>query len=176
MEDYSSEAAQFRTEMKSFLKDNLPADWRGMGAFSPPDRKSFVANWRKTLSEQQLLAVAWPEEFGGAGLSQMERTVLAEELAAVGVPPGSDNDPFSISMIGHTIIEWGTEEQKNHFLPRILDGTDVWCQGYSEPNSGSDLASLATKAELDGDEWVINGQKIWTSQGHNANWLSLIHI
>ena len=94
MEDYSSEAAQFRTEMKSFLKDNLPADWRGMGAFSPQDRKSFVANWRKTLSEQQLLAVAWPEEFGGAGLSQMERTVLAEELAAVGVPPGSDNDPF----------------------------------------------------------------------------------
>ena len=112
VEDYSSEAAQSRTEMKSFLKDNLPADWRGMGAFSPQDRKSFVANWRKTLSEQQLLAVAWPEEFGGAGLSQMERTVLAEELAAVGVPPGSDNDPFSISMIGHTIIEWGTEEQK----------------------------------------------------------------
>ena len=174
VEDYSSEAAQFRMEMKSFLKDNLPADWRGMGAFSPQDRKSFVANWRKTLSEQQLLAVAWPEEFGGAGLSQMERTVLAEELAAVGVPPGSDNDPFSISMIGHTIIEWGTEEQKNHFLPRILDGTDVWCQGYSEPNSGSDLASLATKAELDGDEWVINGQKIWTSQGHNANWIFVL--
>jgi len=77
-------------------------------------------------------------------------------------------------MIGHTIIEWGTEEQKKYFLPRILNGSDVWCQGYSEPNSGSDLASLATRAELDGDEWVINGQKIWTSQGHNANWIFVL--
>ena len=110
----------------------------------------------------------------GAGLSQMERTVLAEELAAVGVPNGTDNDIFSIGMIGHTIIEWGTEEQKITSSPRILDGSDVWCRGYSEPNSGSDLASLATRAELDGDEWVINGQKIWTSQGHNANWIFVL--
>ena len=174
VEDYSSEAAQFRSEIKGFLNTNLPTQWGGMGAFTPEERKSFVASWRKTLSEEQLLAVAWPAEYGGAGLSQMERTVLAEELAAVGVPNGTDNDPFSIGMIGHTIIEWGTDEQKNHFLPRILDGSDVWCQGYSEPNSGSDLASLATRAELDGDEWVIDGQKIWTSQGHNANWIFVL--
>jgi alkylation response protein AidB-like acyl-CoA dehydrogenase len=100
--------------------------------------------------------------------------VVAEELAKAGVPAGNDNDIFSIGMIGHTLIEWGTEEQKAHFLPRILDGSDVWCQGYSEPNSGSDLASLATRAVLDGDEWIINGQKIWTSQGHNANWIFVL--
>ena len=146
MEDYSSEAANFRAEIKIFLDENLPSTWAGMGAFTPDERNTFVSDWRKTLSERQLLAGAWPPEYGGAGLSQMERTVLAEELAAVGVPNGTDNDIFSIGMIGHTIIEWGTEEQKDHFLPRILDGSDVWCQGYSEPNSGSDLASLATRA------------------------------
>ena len=117
MEDYSSEAANFRYQIKDFLEQKLPNQWAGMGAFTPDERKSFVANWRKTLSEEQLLAVAWPSEYGGAGLSQMERTVLAEELAAVGVPNGTDNDIFSIGMIGHTIIEWGTDEQKNHFLP-----------------------------------------------------------
>ena len=118
--------------------------------------------------------MAWPTEYGGAGLSLLERTVLAEEFAKAGVPTGNDNDIFSIGMLGHTLIEWGTPEQQAHFLPRILDGTDVWCQGYSEPNSGSDLASLATRAELDGDEWIINGQKIWTSQGHNANWIFVL--
>ncbi|MED5542022.1 MAG: acyl-CoA dehydrogenase family protein [Actinomycetota bacterium] len=174
MEDYSAEAANFRADIKNFLGENLPSGWSGMGGFTLDERAAFVANWRRTLSEHQLLAVAWPSEYGGAGLTQMERTVLAEELVEAGVPSGSNNDIFSIGMIGHTIIEWGSDEQKNHYLPRILDGTDVWCQGYSEPNSGSDLASLATRAELDGDEWVINGQKIWTSQGHNANWIFVL--
>jgi len=174
VDDYTPEAAAFRARIKDFLAENLPADWSGMGAFSPDERTAFVNGWRRTLAESQLLAVAWPPEYGGAGLSQMERTVLAEEFAEAGVPAGNDNDIFSISMAGNTIIEWGTEEQKQHFLPRIIDGTDVWCQGYSEPNSGSDLASLATRAELDGEEWVINGQKIWTSQGHNANWIFVL--
>ena len=174
MVDYSVEAANFRADIKNFLDKNLPSGWGGMGGFTSDERREFVANWRRTLSQHQLLAVAWPVEYGGAGLSQMERTVLAEELAEAGVPNGTENDIFSIGMIGHTIIEWGSEEQKNHYLPRILDGSDVWCQGYSEPNSGSDLASLATRAELDGDEWVINGQKIWTSQGHNANWIFVL--
>ena len=127
VEDYSSEAANFRHEIKDFLEKKLPSHWAGMGAFSPDERKSFVANWRKTLSEEQLLAVAWPTEYGGAGLSQMERAVLAEELAVAGAPNGTDNDYYSIGMIGQTIIEWGTDEQKSHFLPRILNGSDVWC-------------------------------------------------
>lgn len=171
---YTSEAEAFRVKIQGFLNDNLPAGWQGMGALSPDERAAFVAQWRPTLAEHDLLAVAWPVEYGGSGLSQLERTVLAEEFAKAGVPTGGDNDGFSIGMLGHTIIEWGTEEQKKHYLPRILDGTDVWCQGYSEPNSGSDLASLATKAELDGDEWTINGQKIWTSSGHKANWIFVL--
>ena len=172
--DYTPEAAAFRTRIRNFLSANLPGDWSGMGGFDPDERREFITRWRRTLAEHQLLAVAWPPEYGGAGLSQMERTVLAEEFASAGVPGGNDNDIFSIGMIGHTLIDWGTEEQKHQFLPRILDGSDVWCQGYSEPNSGSDLASLATRAVLDGDEWVINGQKIWTSQGHNANWIFVL--
>jgi len=171
---YTSQAEAFRAEIRSFLADNLPAGWAGMGAFSPEERSSFVDSWRATLAENNLLAVAWPKEYGGAGMSLLERAVVAEEFAKVGVPTGNDNDVFSISMLGHTLIEWGTPEQQQYFLPRILDGTDVWCQGYSEPNSGSDLASLATRAELDGDEWMINGQKIWTSQGHKANWIFVL--
>ncbi len=171
---YTSEAETFRSTIKTFLEANLPPDWEGMGALDPEERTEFVARWRPILAEHDLLAVAWPKEYGGAGLSLLERTVLAEEFARAGVPPGGDNDGFSIGMLGHTLLEWGSEEQKRHFLPRILDGTDVWCQGYSEPNSGSDLASLGTRAQLDGDEWIINGQKIWTSSGHKANWIFVL--
>lgn len=171
---YTEEAEQYREKIRAFLGEHLPADWAGMGALSPDERDRFVAEWRRLLAEHNLLAVAWPVEFGGAGLSQVERTVLAEELAKAGVPSGNDNDSFAISMLGHTLIEWGTPEQQDHFLHRIINGDDVWCQGYSEPNSGSDLASLSTKAVLDGDEWVINGQKIWTSNGHKANWIFVL--
>lgn len=171
---YTPQAEAFRQKIQAFLAEQLPADWSGMGGLDPDERRAFIARWRPVLHEHGLLAVAWPERYGGAGLSMLERTVLAEEFATAGVPTGNDNDIFSIGMLGHTLIEWGTPEQQEHFLPRILDGTDVWCQGYSEPNSGSDLASLATRAELDGDEWIINGQKIWTSQGHNANWIFVL--
>ncbi|MGF1596008.1 MAG: acyl-CoA dehydrogenase family protein [Acidimicrobiales bacterium] len=171
---YTPQAETFRARIRGFLAEHLPADWSGMGALGPEERTAFIASWRPILAENALLAVAWPTEYGGAGLSMLERTVLAEEFAKAGVPTGNDNDIFSIGMLGHTLIEWGTEEQQQHFLPRILDGTDVWCQGYSEPNSGSDLASLATRAVQDGDEWIIDGQKIWTSQGHNANWIFVL--
>jgi alkylation response protein AidB-like acyl-CoA dehydrogenase len=90
------------------------------------------------------------------------------------VPTGGPNDVFGIQMVGNTIIQWGTEEQKRHFLPRIISGEDRWCQGYSEPNAGSDLGNLGCRAVLDGDEWVINGQKIWTSAGHLANWIFVL--
>ncbi|MDH4143811.1 MAG: acyl-CoA dehydrogenase family protein [Acidimicrobiia bacterium] len=171
---YSPEAEQYRSHVRDFLAANLPAGWSGLGALESAERRDFVGRWRQLLAAERLLAVAWPREYGGSGLSLIERTVLAEEFTKAGVPLGNDNDIFSIGMLGHTLIEWGTPEQKDHFLPRILSGEHVWCQGYSEPNSGSDLASLATRAELDGDEWVINGQKIWTSQGHNANWIFVL--
>lgn len=136
-----------------------------------PEQQAFEwqKQWRETLSENNLLAPNWPAEYGGAGLTSLEHTILNEEFAKRGVPTQGSNDGFSIGMVGNTILHWGTEEQKQHFIPRILDGTDVWCQGYSEPNSGSDLANLGCKAELDGDEWIVNGQKIWTSAGMHAN-------
>jgi hypothetical protein len=171
---YSADAESFRAKIQDFLRSELPGGWRGLGALDPDERREFVARWRQTLAANDLLAVAWPVEYGGAGLSLIERTVLAEELTKAGVPAGNDNDIFSIGMLGHTLIEWGSEQQKKEFLPKILSGEHVWCQGYSEPNSGSDLASLGTRAVLDGDEWVINGQKIWTSQGHNANWIFVL--
>jgi hypothetical protein len=107
-------------------------------------------------------------------LSPLETVVLAEEFTKAGVPLGIVNDVFSIAMVGNTLLEWGTDEQKRHYLPRILSGEDRWCQGYSEPNAGSDLGNLGCRAALDGDEWIINGQKIWTSAGHLANWIFLL--
>ena len=113
-------------------------------------------------------------EYGGAGLSRVEQVVLVEELARVGVPAMGYNDTFSIKMLGGTLLRWGTEPQKRWFLPRILSGEDRWCQGFSEPGSGSDLASLSTRAMLDGDHWVIDGQKVWTSWAREANWIFLL--
>ncbi len=118
--------------------------------------------------------VAWPQEFGGAGLGKVEQVVLVEELARAGVPSMGYNDTFGIKMLGNTLLHWGTEEQKRRFLPRILSGEDRWCQGYSEPGAGSDLASLGTKARLDRDRWVIDGQKLWTSRAREANWIFLL--
>ena len=117
---YTAEAEAYREKIQAFLAEHLPPDWRGLGALDPEAGTGFVADWRRILADHDLLAVAWPKEYGGAGLSLIERTVLAEELAKAGVPAGNDNDGFSISMLGHTLLQWGTEEQKRHFLPRIL--------------------------------------------------------
>ncbi len=171
---YSAEAEAYREQIRSFLKEHLPSNWKGLSALDPSMREGFVTQWRKVLGEYGFVAPAWPKEYGGGGLSPIERVILHEEFAKAGVPTGGPNDGFGISMIGPTLLVFGTEDQKRHFLPRILSGEDTWCQGYSEPNSGSDLASLATRAVLDGDEWVINGQKIWTSEGHTANWIFVL--
>lgn len=171
---YSHEADTYRQKIQAFLTEHLPADWKGIGAMSGDAREIFVDEWRSLLAENRLLAVSWPTEYGGAGLSEVERIILAEEFARAGVPEGNDNDAFSITMVGNAIIQCGSEEQKRHFLPRIISGVDRWCQGYSEPDSGSDLANLGTRATLDGDEWRINGQKVWTSSGHTANWIFVL--
>ena len=171
---YPPEADEYREKIQAFLAEKLPSNWAGIGALDPEQREQFVAEWRQTLFENNLLAFSWPQEYGGPGLSSMEAVIVAEEFAKVGVPMGTANDVFGIQMVGNTIIHWGTEEQKKHFLPRILSGEDKWCQGYSEPGSGSDLANLGTRAVLDGDEWVLNGQKIWTSAGHLADWIFVL--
>lgn len=171
---YPAQAEKFREEVRAFLRANLPDGWMGTGGLNGTQVAEFTTKWRDTLYRNNLLAVSWPKEFGGAGLSSLEQVVLSEEFARAGVPSGGPNDPFGIQMVGNTLIAWGTDDQKRHFLPRILSGEDKWCQGYSEPNAGSDLANIGTRAVLDGDTWVINGQKIWTSQGHLANWIFVL--
>ena len=171
---YSAEAEQYREKIQAFLAEHLPAGWSGLSGLPEAQRAGFVADWRQLLAAEGLVAPAWPKEYGGGGLTPIERVVLHEEFAQAGVPTGGPNDGMGVSMIGPTLMVLGTEEQKKHFLPKILSGEHRWCQGYSEPNSGSDLASLSTKAVLDGDEWVINGQKIWTSEAHTANWIFIL--
>ncbi len=171
---YSAEAEKFREKIQAFLAEHLPTDWAGVGAMTPEAAAEFNVQWRPLLAEQGFLAPAWPSQYGGGGMTELEQVLLAEEFMKAGVPTGGSNDAFSIQMVGNTILIWGTDEQKAHFLPRIISGEDVWCQGYSEPDAGSDLAALGCKAVLDGDEWVINGQKIWTSAGRQANWIFVL--
>jgi hypothetical protein len=166
---YSAEAQAYREKVQAFLAEKLPSNWKGIGTLEGDALERFVEEWRHTLYENNMLAPGWPKEYGGAGLSAMEQVILAEEFTRAGVPTGGPNDVFGIQMVGNTILMWGTEEQKRHYLPRILSGDDRWCQGYSEPNAGSDLGNLGCRAVLDGDQWVINGQKIWTSAGHLAD-------
>ncbi|OLE23149.1 MAG: acyl-CoA dehydrogenase [Catenulispora sp. 13_1_20CM_3_70_7] len=169
--DYPAEAEQFRGEVRAFLAEHLPADWTGIGALDEEPAWDFARRWRSLLAERGYLSVTWPVEYGGLGLSKLHHVVLVEELARVGAPWGMPHDTFGVKMLGRTLLQWGTEEQKREFLPRILDGSQVWCQGYSEPGAGSDLASLTTRAHRDGEEWVINGQKVWTSGAHQADWI-----
>ena len=166
---YPPEAAVYRTKVQAFLAEKLPKNWGGTGQLQGEELEQFVAEWRVVLAEAGYLAPNWPVEYGGAGLTALEQVILAEEFARAGVPGGAPNDVFSIQMLGNTLLRWGTEEQKKHYLPRILAGDDVWCQGYSEPNAGSDLSNVGLKADLDGDQWILNGQKIWTSAGHLAD-------
>ncbi|HSB84968.1 MAG TPA: acyl-CoA dehydrogenase family protein [Ilumatobacteraceae bacterium] len=166
---YSADAEAYREKVHAFLAEKLPAGWAGMGALEGEDLESFIAEWRKTLFSAGYLAPGWPTEYGGAGLSVLEQVIIAEEFAKAGVPTGGPNDVFGIQMLGNTLLQWGSEEQKRRYLPRILSGADTWCQGYSEPNAGSDLSNLGLRGVLDGDQWVLNGQKIWTSAGHLAD-------
>ena len=171
---YPPEADAYREKVQAFLAEHLPAGWTGIGALSREDAQAFTTEWRAVLRDHGYLASSWPEAYGGPGLTALEQVILAEEFQRAGVPLGGTNDVFSIQMVGNTILQWGTDEQKRHFIPRILSGEDVWCQGYSEPNAGSDLGNLGCRAVLDGDEWVITGQKIWTSAGHLANWIFVL--
>ena len=166
---YSAAAEEYREKVQAFLAEKLPPSWKGIGALTGDALEHFVTEWRATLFSSGYLAPGWPVEFGGGGLSELEQVIIAEEFARAGVQTGGHNDVFSIQMIGNTLLLFGTEEQKRHYLPRLLAGEDTWCQGYSEPNAGSDLSNVGLRAELDGDQWVLNGQKIWTSAGHLAD-------
>src|SRR5580692_11428988 len=170
---YPPEAEKFRGEIRAWLEENLPEGWGEQGfSMTPEERKVFNSEWVKKLHAGGWICASWPTEYGGKGLSLMDQVVLNEEFAKAKAPLRADF--FGDTLVGPTILQWGTEEQKKTFIPRILDGTIAWCQGFSEPDAGSDLAGLKTRAELDGDEWVINGQKVWTTQAQFADYIFLL--
>ncbi|MFN8506908.1 MAG: acyl-CoA dehydrogenase family protein [Dehalococcoidia bacterium] len=169
---YDSDVEAFREEVRQFIKAELPPEEvrvrRGYeGGFSTyKEEYDYTMNFQKKLVEKGWLAMAWPKEFGGSGASHMRQLVYNEEMAYHGAPVGN----MGIQWVGPALMLYGTPEQKEKFIPRITGADDWWCTLYSEPGAGSDLASLQTRAVRDGDEWVINGQKIWTSGGHLADW------
>ena len=166
---YPSEAETFRTEIRSWLEENLPAGWFDDGfEMTAEEKAAFNQDWTQKLFDGGWICATWPTEYGGKGLTTIQGVVLAEEFARAKAPMRADF--FGDTLVGPTILMNGTEEQKKYFLPKILNGTMRWCQGFSEPNSGSDLASLKTTAELDGDEWVVTGQKVWTTQAQFADY------
>ena len=170
---YPPEAEAFRLEIRAWLKDNLPQGWFDEGVeLTAEQRSEFARTWNEKLNEGGLICASWPTEYGGKGLSTLEQVVLTEEFAAASAPLRADF--FGDTLVGPTILHWGTEEQKHEFLPGIMSGQISWCQGFSEPNAGSDLASLTTRADLDGDEWIINGQKVWTTQAQYADYVFLL--
>ena len=170
---YPPDAEAFRKEIRAWLEEHLPDGWFEPGfEMSDEDRARFNEEWPEQLYAGGWICATWPTEYGGKGLSTMEGVVLAEEFARARAPMRADF--FGDTLVGPTILQWGTEEQKREFLPKILRGQVRWCQGFSEPDSGSDLASLKTSAVLDGDEWVINGQKVWTTGGHHADYCFLL--
>lgn len=164
----------FRSRVREFVSAVVPPDWRGIGALDAPARALFRTQVRNGLAERGWVAPLWPVEYGGAGLTAAELVVLVQELSAAGIPFGSDNDAFGISMLGNTMLRWSEPDLLRRFLPRIVSGEYVFAQGFSEPGAGSDLAALALRAEPDGDRWVLTGQKLWSSGAHLANWMFVL--
>ena len=164
--NFSPEELAFREEVKSWVKASLPPDIKHKVLEHKRLGKEDMVRWQKILNDRGWFAAGWPVEYGGSGLNAVQRHILDEELSAEGAP---QLIPFGVAMVAPVIMAFGNDAQKRQYLPRILDQSDWWCQGYSEPGSGSDLASLKTRAELQGDHYVVNGQKTWTTLGQFAN-------
>jgi alkylation response protein AidB-like acyl-CoA dehydrogenase len=164
----------FRQRVRSWLQTNIPDDWTkfGLSEVPRPEAYAFLRKWQATLFDAGFIGITWPKEYGGQGLTFVEEMILHQEMALQKAPPMLN--VLGVGMAGPTIIAYGTEEQKQRYPAKILSCEEIWCQGYSEPNAGSDLASLQTRAVKDGDHWVINGQKVWTSLAHIADWMMLL--
>jgi len=176
--DFTLTPAQeaFREEVRGWLEANIPRDWsnRVMASADVPRPEAYglMRRWQRTLHDAGFIGLTWPKEYGGRGLTFLEEMILHEEMALAKAPPVLNI--LGVGMAGPTIIAYGTEEQKQRYPARILSCEEIWCQGYSEPNAGSDLASLQTRAVKDGAHWVINGQKVWTSLAHIADFMMLL--
>ncbi len=173
--DYSPEDEKFRAELRAWLKGNAPAKGnRSLDALAEEDDEEWKQRvaWFKKLNSGGWTGIDWPREYGGRGATILQTIIFNEELERVSAPL-----PYigsGTSLIGPTLMHWGNEEQRRRYLPRILSGDEIWCQGYSEPNSGSDLASLQTRAIEQGDYFVVNGQKVWTSSAQRADMIFLL--
>ncbi|MBA2919386.1 pimeloyl-CoA dehydrogenase large subunit [Sphingomonas sp. MAH-20] len=165
--EFSPEDLAFREEARAFIAENYPSALRGKQEEGEELAKEDFLSWHRVLAKKGWIAPAWPKEYGGPGWTTTQRFIWSEELARADTLPIL---PFGINMVGPVIYTFGTPEQKARFLPRILSGEDWWCQGYSEPGAGSDLASLRTRAVRDGDHYIVNGQKTWTTLAQHADW------
>lgn len=168
---FDSEDRAFREEVRAFFREKLPADLKTKVINSEALSRDDIMRWHRILYEKGWAAPNWPKAHGGPGWSVTQKYIFDEEQGLAAAPRLIQ---FGLGMCGPVLMAFGTDAQKAHHLPRMLSGEHVWAQGYSEPGSGSDLASLRTRARLDGDEWVISGQKTWTTQAHMANWVFLL--
>lgn len=167
---FTPEEEAFRLELRSWLEENLPEGWVDGGSNLEKDSKEyelFLRDWQRKLHDGGWAAIAWPEKYGGKNASLMQEIVYHQEMVRVGAPPLVNY--VGLHMVAPTLMHIGTEEQREKYIEKILTGEEVWCQGYSEPNAGSDVAAIQTAAVKQGDKWIINGQKVWTSFGHMAD-------
>src|SRR5438876_722044 len=163
-----------RKRVRAWLSANIPDDWKkfGLSEVPRPEAYDFLRKWQKALHDAGFIGLTWPKEYGGQGLTFVEEMVLQEEMALQKAPPVLNI--LGVGMAGPTIVACGTEEQKKRYPAKILSCEEIWCHGYSEPNSGSDPAAVQTRAVTDGEYYVINGQKVWTSLAHIADWMMLL--
>ena len=166
--NYSAEETAFRDQVRGWLSENLPTELRDKVVNYRELGKDDLLRWHRILAQKGWVAPEWPREWGGTDWTVVERYIFEEEMGYAGAPPLI---PFGLRMCAPVLLRFGTDAQKKTFLPRIYQGEDFWCQGYSEPGSGSDLASLKTRAVREGDHYVVTGQKIWTTQAHFADWI-----
>jgi len=166
--NFAAEELRFQEEVRTFFREKYPEDIRRKSDTGVPLAREDYVRWQKILHEQGWSAIGWPVEYGGTGWTPVQRYIFANEMANANAP---DMVPFGIKMVGPIIYTFGSEEQKKRFLPDIVASNVWWCQGYSEPGAGSDLASLKTRADREGDHYVINGTKTWTTLGHLADWI-----
>ncbi len=171
---YSAENLRFRDELRQWLSDNLPIGW-GVTVHEPKDedeRARFRLGWERQLFDGGWSGLDWPTQYGGRGATLIEQAIFSEEMARAGAPDGLNI--IGRNLVGPTLMRHGTEAQRQRYLPKILSTDEVWCQGFSEPNAGSDLASINCRAERDGDHFVVNGQKVWTSFAQYSQWCILL--
>jgi len=168
----NAEEIKFRDELRAWLRKNLPQDWPQWREKPVEESFPYLRNWQRKLDEGGWAAVSWPKEYGGRGATLMQQAIFWEEMARVQAP--AMVNALGLGLIGPTIIAHGTDAQKKRFIPKILSAEEIWCQGFSEPNAGSDLANLQTEAHLEGDCYIVNGHKVWTSYGWVADWCELI--